>query len=120
MLKLDTTIISDHEALGFVLRGLEDKYSALGAQISAVKAQMAGSGDNKVRNSPTKAKAAQKQPAKAPVKVKGKITPEGRKRIAAAQKARWAEIRKKAAKATKALAQRPPAVEEPELAAAGD
>ena len=124
MLKLDINL-TEREALQLIRIGLEMTQKAQDVAHSQVLAALNGptaaAGDNKALKSPTKPKPAPVKRTPPKAAVKGQISAAGRASIAAAQKARWAKIRKAATKAAKTPGQRLPlAVEEPELAAAGD
>lgn len=94
-LRLEIEGITPAEAMGFIVDGLLKRRAALDVQIAAV------TGTGTATPALTGAKTA-KTPAKEPAK--GQMSPEGRARIVAAQKKRWAEKRKLAKAAAKAQA----------------
>jgi hypothetical protein len=78
------------EILAAALQGLESQREKLDEQISQVRAMMGGRVGR-----PAKTHSAQvSQPASGTSRKKRVLSPEARKRIAAAQKKRWAAFRK--------------------------
>lgn len=126
MLKLEINGITEREACESILHSLLTKQRVLENQIAEVRDHLRG--DNEVRKpviapKPTPTAVKKAAPKATPAKKKGALSEEGRLRIAAAQKARWAKKRKleKAAAKLTPGQRLPLAVDEmEELAAAGD
>jgi hypothetical protein len=84
----------DTETLEMALIGFEQKKVEIDEKIDQIKSLLAGSPVSTPRKS-----AASKQDVEAPARKKRTLSPAARKRIALAQKKRWAEHRKNQAAA---------------------
>lgn len=83
----------NHEILEAALQGLEAQRSRLEEQISQVRSMM---GQRAARPSRAITTKSEEEPAAAPARDRKRriLSPEARRRIAAAQKKRWATFRK--------------------------
>lgn len=101
--KISVRPMSNIPTLTQLHRGL-----AISEQIASLEAELAAifAGSPLSKSLPAKASVAAKSPV---TKKKGGMSPEGRARIVAAQKARWAKIKKAKTSAAKAQAAKAPA-----------
>ena len=80
--------------LEYALRHLEQERGEIQSKIDHVRRQLGGSVSRSVSEPAAPAAAAEAAPAAAPGRKKRVLSPAARKRIALAQKRRWAEHRK--------------------------